>query len=373
MYDVTSQISPVHMNLQPVPGSSRIARQAIDTSIPDLSSREREDLKILVSTLVAGPALTEPGSIELDLWRVFSGVRVEERACRIEEISERYPPSVRILDRLASRWAIGDGLVWLFFETSAPLADADDLALFDSAAAGDRRAVEELILRYKSFAISLTRGFRGGAVAGDDLEQVALIALNKAIERFDPRRKVRFTSFAAPTIRGELKKWLRSSAWALRVPRGLQELNLEVKRAFTELSQRIGHEPSLDELSACLDADRAEVEKAVSAPLTQEALFGESSDPEHETVSLESIASPDDIASTAIERTDLTRAIQQLPDREQRILYLRFFEDLTQSEIARRVGISQMHVSRLLASTFAEIRTTLEPADRENAAAASLN
>lgn len=373
IYDVRSRIRPIHIELQPTTDASRVARQVIDRSMEDLSSRERDDLKIAVSTLVAGPATIERDPIELDLWRVYSGVRVEERAARIEEISEAYPMSVRILNRLASHWEMSDRLAWLFFETSAPMDDADDLALFDSAAAGDRRAVEELISRYGSFAVSLSHGFRGGPVAGDDIEQVALIALNKAIDRFDPRRGVKFTSFAAPTIRGELKKWLRSSAWAVRVPRGLQELNLEAKRAFTEVSQRIGHEASLEELSASLDADSAEVEKAISAPMTQDALLRQSSDPKQDTTSLDSIASGEDTELTAIERTELNDAIRRLPEREQRILYLRFFEDLTQSEIAQRVGISQMHVSRLLASTFAELRTTLETRDPEKASVAPVN
>ncbi len=237
--------SQLHIELPSVASSSRIARNAIAEGIGGLSSRERNNLKLLISELVRGPSNGGDGSIVLDAWKVFSGVRVEGRADGIASISDVM--SIRLFDRLASQWHVGDGFGWFFLQTSTPLLEADDVTLFECLAAGDHRAVDVLLHRYREFAIAITQAFKGAGVTHDDVEQVAMIGLAKAIVRFDPDRGFKFTTFAAPTIRGELKKWLRNSAWAVHVPRGLQELALHARRAFTEVSQSIGHEASIEE------------------------------------------------------------------------------------------------------------------------------
>lgn len=350
--------SQLHIELPSVTRSSWIVRSAVDQAIEGLSNRERDNLKSLISELV-GAASHGGGLIVLDIWRVFSGVRVEARADRLNSLSDAR--SIGLFDRLASQWQVGEGLGWFFLETFAALDEADDVILFEGVAAGDRRAIDVLLKRYREFAVALTRGFRSVRVDRNDVEQVAMIGLVKAIGRFDPDRGFKFTTFAAPTIRGELKRWLRSSAWAVHVPRGLQELKLQTERAFTEVSQRVGHEASIAELSDAIDVDRALVEMAVSAPLSHQALLPERTDSEVDSISLDSIPCSDDVAQTAVDRVDLSLAIEGLAERERRILYLRFVKDLTQSEIGERLGVSQMHVSRLLTDSLAKIRFELEP------------
>ncbi|CAN5824082.1 hypothetical protein BH23ACT4_BH23ACT4_08010 [soil metagenome] len=360
----TFPLGTPHLHIE-VPGikrSPRKVRSAIDETIRRLSNRERDDLDLLISELVSA-ASHGGGSIVLDIWRVFSGVRVEGRADRLNSIGDAR--SIGLFDRLASQWQVGDGLGWFFLETSASLHEADDVVLFECVAAGDSRALAVLLTRYREFAVSLTRGFSAGGGDREDVEQVAMIGLVKAIGRFDPNRGFKFTTFARPTIRGELKRWLRSSAWAVHVSRGLQELNLQTERAFTEVSQRIGHEASIAELSVVVGVDRARVELAVLAPRSQEALLSDRTDTEVDSNTLDSVPSSVDVARTAVERVDLSLAFERLPKRDRFILYLRFFKDLSQSEIGERLGFSQMHVSRLLAVSLAKIRSELDPKNNE--------
>lgn len=348
----------IHVELPSDVVSPGIARRAIDETLEGLTSRERDILGLLVSDLVTAPVTAGSRDIVLDVWQVYSGIRVEEHASAIGSLMNVY---MDLFDRLTSQWQVTDCTAWFFLETSAPLEEAADDSLFESMNAGDVRAVDVLISRYRDLAVALARGFYGGSVTGDDMTQIALIALANAIQRFDPNRGVKFTSFAVPTIRGELKKWLRSSAWAVRVPRSIQELNLEARRVFDEISQRTGHEASMEEVAADLGTDIDAVEEALSAPWSNEALVSAEPGSEFEsTTTLESIASSEDIEMTAIHRADLSAAIQTLPPRERRIIHLRFFEDLPQSDIAGRLGLSQMHVSRLLKASLGEIRFRLE-------------
>ncbi len=186
--------------------------------------------------------------------------------------------------------------------------------------------------------------------------------LVKAVDRFDPERGVKFTTFAARTIEGELKRYLRDRGWSVRVPRGLQDTGFEVRRAEGELTQRLGRAPTLEELADEIDLGVADVGRAVLARGSFDA------------VSLDAPAGGDDDGITPLDRlpdadrslelapevADLGAALAALSERDRRILRLRFFEDLSQSEIAERVGVSQMHVSRLLAKALDTLRTEID-------------
>jgi RNA polymerase sigma-B factor len=184
----------------------------------------------------------------------------------------------------------------------------------------------------------------------DDLRQVALVGLLKAVERFEPDRGLQFSSFAMPTIVGELKRHFRDRGWAVRVPRRVQELHLELDRTIAALSQELGRPPTPKEIAARAGVQEEDVLESMEASSL------------YRLPSIDAIRSGDDPAGAPAERigdmdpemesVDNRLAVGELlsllPEREQTIVYLRFFEGLTQSEIAEHVGISQMHVSRLL-------------------------
>jgi RNA polymerase sigma-B factor len=204
---------------------------------------------------------------------------------------------------------------------------------------------DELVQRHLPLVHFLARRFRDRGEALPDLVQVATIGLIKAVDRFDPARGVEFTTFATPTIAGEIKRHFRDKAWAVRVPRKLQEQKAVVSRATTDLFQVLGRAPTVTELAAyttvSLDAE------------TQ----GES--PTLGTTLGEALGELDAALEKVEYREALRPMLEQLGQREKQILLLRFFSGMTQSEIASEVGISQMHVSRLLARTLARLRQGL--------------
>ena len=207
----------------------------------------------------------------------------------------------------------------------------------------------------------LARRFRNRGEWLDDLTQVATIGLIKSIDRFDLERGVEFSTYATPTIVGEIKRHFRDKGWAVRVPRRLQELKLSLTKAIGELAQREGRAPTVSELAAHLQMSEEDV------------LEGLESANAYSTVSLDAPDSGDDdapavadslgIVDEALEgveyRESLKPLLERLPPREKKILLLRFFGNMTQSQIAAELGISQMHVSRLLARTLAQLREGL--------------
>ncbi|MGH3321170.1 MAG: RNA polymerase sigma factor SigF [Streptosporangiaceae bacterium] len=220
---------------------------------------------------------------------------------------------------------------------------------------------DELIQLHLPLVEYLARRFRNRGESLDDLVQVATIGLIKSIDRFDLDRGVEFSTYATPTIVGEIKRHFRDKGWAIRVPRRLQELKLSLTKAIGDLSQRQGRAPTVSELAAYLEMSEEEV------------LEGLESANAYSTVSLDAPDSGDDdapavadtlgIADEALEgveyRESLKPLLDRLPGREKRILLLRFFGNMTQSQIASELGISQMHVSRLLARTLRQLREGL--------------
>jgi RNA polymerase sigma-B factor len=227
----------------------------------------------------------------------------------------------------------------------------------------DRRLRDELVEEHAPLAQFLARRFANRGEPIDDLVQVALVGLVKGVERFDPGRGLQFSTFATPTILGELKRHFRDRGWAVRVPRRVQELHLQLGRVVATLGQEQGRSPTPREVAERAGVSEEEVLEAMEAGSL------------YRLVSLDGPATRDDEASELVaglgdedpefeqieRRAELDVMLGVLPDRERRIVELRFFDGLTQSEIAERVGVSQMHVSRLLARSLEMLRAEARP------------
>jgi RNA polymerase sigma-B factor len=236
--------------------------------------------------------------------------------------------------------------------------DREVSALF--ARLPDDAARDEIVLRFVSFAEYLARRFAGRGEPLEDLNQVANVGLLNAVDRFDPSRNVRFSTFAAATIVGELKRHFRDKGWALRVPRRMQELAVRINQVLPELTQSLGRSPTIPELAEHLDVtadDIVEATDAVQAYSTSSLdapIGGEGKAP------IETIGGDDPSLELLEEWSTLAPTVAELSPRDRRVLYLRFFRGLTQSEIAQDVGVSQMHVSRILTQTLEKLRRRAE-------------
>jgi len=227
---------------------------------------------------------------------------------------------------------------------------------------GDEDARDELITMYLNLVKYLASRFRNRGEPIDDLIQVGTIGLIKAIDRFDIERQVEFTTYATPTIVGELKRYFRDKGWAIKVPRRLQELSFRVNQAIDALTQKLQRSPSIHEIADYLEVTNEEVLEAME---TSEAynfvsLEGDRSSDGSDSFSiLEYIGQDDQLMAIVEDRTTLAVALKELSPQEQRVLYLRFFQGLTQTEIARKLDISQMQVSRLLRKTLRILRENI--------------
>ena len=220
---------------------------------------------------------------------------------------------------------------------------------------------DTLVTQYLSLARNLARRFRDRGESADDLLQVAHVGLIKAVDRFDPSRGIGFPMFAIPTITGELRRYFRDLGWDVRVPRRLQELHLQLRGATQELSQRHGRAPTATELAVHLRRSREEIVEGLQAgdayaagSLDRPATL----EPGAPTLG-DMIADLDRPFDRVDDHETLAPLLAALPPRERRILQLRFVEEWTQTQIAQEIGVSQMHVSRLLASTLARLRERL--------------
>jgi RNA polymerase sigma-B factor len=221
---------------------------------------------------------------------------------------------------------------------------------------------DELVRRHLPLVHFLARRFRDRGEALPDLVQVATIGLIKAVDRFDPQRGVEFATFATPTIAGEIKRHFRDRAWAVRVPRKLQEHKAVVSRATTALFQTLGRSPTVTELAASTSLSEEQVLESLEIQAyTTVSLDAEpAGDTAALGTSLGDVLGGLDVALEKVEyRESLRPMLEKLGERERHILLLRFFSGMTQSEIASEIGISQMHVSRLLARTLARLRDGL--------------
>jgi len=247
--------------------------------------------------------------------------------------------------------------------TGAPVADR---VLFHSyAATGDTHAREELVRRFMPLAAQLARRYSNNREPLDDLMQVASLGLIKAVDRYSLDRGTAFSSFAVPTILGELKRHFRDVGWAVHVPRALQELTLRVRAEVDDQSRRLGRSPTPAEVADALGEPVEAIIEALESATAHHAVSLDapmrSSDPDdrdaawHDRLGVE-----EDGYDRAEWRGALQRGIRALPERDRMILALRFDEELTQSEIAEKIGVSQMHVSRLLRRALDRLRAVAE-------------
>jgi RNA polymerase sigma-B factor len=260
-----------------------------------------------------------------------------------------------------------------------PAVSATPLATDDRACRGQRTAallerlaedvgeeerhllIDELVVANLGVAHSIAMRYRNRGISVDDLEQVARLGLVKAAQAFDPARQNDFLAYAVPTIRGEVRKHFRDHGWTVRPPRRIQELQSRIMTAATELTQLHGRSPRPSEIAAHLEIDVEEVHEALAA----DGCFSPSSldrrvSEDDNSASLGDLLPADDNDQEAAEaRLMLAPVVRQLCERDQLILHLRFFKGWTQEEIAQEIGVTQMHVSRLLSRILKELRSEL--------------
>ncbi len=233
---------------------------------------------------------------------------------------------------------------------------------------GDRKAREQLITMYLPLVRSLARRYASRGEHFDDLVQVGAIGLIKAIDRFDLTRGVELTTYATPNIVGEIKRYFRDKGWSVRVPRGLQELNIRLNKVIDELVPKLQRSPTISELAEAASATPEEVLEALETSQAYNSISLQASPNseggDEDAGLIDYLGGPEAAYETMEDRTTLAPGFAKLDKRERYILHLRFFEGLTQSQIAERVGISQMHVSRLIRRSLEKLREEIGDLDR---------
>jgi RNA polymerase sigma-B factor len=250
--------------------------------------------------------------------------------------------------------------------THTPTAALDDEAelLRRYHVDGDREARTILIERMMPLVRHMARRYAGRGEPLDDLVQVGSVGLLKAVDRFDVDRGFKLSTFAAPNIAGEIKRHFRDRGWSIRVPRDIQELNAKLTRSVDRLTVTLGRAPTIQELAEATDSTEEQVLDAMQGAQNYSTVSFEEPVGDNRTA-LDLLGEEDDGYITAERRVLLEGGMRGLAPREQEIVRLRFFEGLTQREIADRVGISQMHVSRLLRRSLDELRDQMTLGDEE--------
>jgi len=254
---------------------------------------------------------------------------------------------------------------------AAPRADptASDAALLRSYhETGDIRARQELIERHLPLVHRLAQRYSRRGEAAEDLAQVGVVGLIKAIDRFDGGYGVSLPTYAAPNILGEIKRHFRDRGWAMRVPRDIQELNVRLHRAMDALTVKLGRSPRVEELARETGTSPEQVLEALESSSAYSTISLSERPPGEDddggSNPLDAVGDDDPGYERSEDRLMLRTTLRHLPARERQILHLRFFEGLTQSEIAERIGVSQMHVSRLIRDSLARMRRQLEQGGR---------
>jgi RNA polymerase sigma-B factor len=242
----------------------------------------------------------------------------------------------------------------------SPSGDLDDLELFrEFARTRSRRVRNQLVERHMGLAAHIANRFRRSGGTDDDLRQVAMLGLVKAVDRFDPEFGATFSAFAGRTIEGELKRHFRDRSWVVRVPRGAKELHLLVRNASERLSHELERSPTVDEIAAHLGVERDDVLRGLAATAAYSVGTLDSGTGDDDEVAADrqrALASQEPGYDDADNRSVIAELLERLPERERQIVRLRFYDRMSQSEIAAVVGVSQMHVSRLLRRSFEQMR-----------------
>ena len=239
--------------------------------------------------------------------------------------------------------------------------------MLDPATGEARRATcrEELVRLHLPLVEHCARRFVNRGEPFEDLVQVGTIGLIKAVDRFDTGRGVEFSTYATPTILGEIKRHFRDKGWAIRVPRRLQELRMQITAVSADLSQTLGRSPTPREIAERLETTVEEVLEGIESSNAYSTLSLDAGDDTDEGAGasmLETLGMDDEQLAHVEIRESIKPLIEQLPAREKKILLLRFFRGMTQSQIAEEIGVSQMHVSRLLTRTLQQLRSSLSEA-----------
>jgi RNA polymerase sigma-B factor len=234
---------------------------------------------------------------------------------------------------------------------------------------GDLAARDQLIEQYMSLVRSLARRYAYRGEQLDDLVQIGAIGLIKAIDRFDLDRGVELTTYATPNIIGEIKRHFRDKGWSVRVPRGLQELSVQLSRLVEQLTVQLGRSPTIAEIAKEAGVEEEQVLEALESGRAYSSVSlsaGSIGDEDGDLDPLETLGTEEHEYEVSEDRAVLEPGFRVLDERERRILHLRFFEGLTQSQIAQQIGISQMHVSRLIRRALEKIRDEIA-AEEEDA------
>jgi RNA polymerase sigma-B factor len=252
------------------------------------------------------------------------------------------------------------------YDHLAPLFE--DLAALDQDDPRRAELRDELVTGHLPVAEHIARRFSHRGESSEDLVQVATVGLIHAVDRFDPTRGTDFLSFAVPTVMGEIRRYFRDSSWSVRVPRRLKELHLSISGAGNELSQRLGRAPTPSEIAAHLGLKKEEVYEGLEAgnayhSVSLDDMLTQDSD----NTSLGEMLGEADSGLEGVDNHEsLLPLVRNLPERERTILLLRFFGNLTQTQIADKIGISQMHVSRLLSRTLEQLRSGMLPPEDDD-------
>ena len=235
----------------------------------------------------------------------------------------------------------------------------------DSSDAEREEARTALVHLHLPLVEHCARRFRNRGEPFEDLVQVGTIGLIKSVDRFDLDRGVEFSTYATPTIIGEIKRYFRDKGWAIRVPRRLQELRMQIATATAELTQSLGRSPTPRELAERLDCTVEEIVEGIDSSNAYSTLsLDATDDSENSAASMLDAIGIEDAGLAHVEvRESIKPLLDRLDPREKKILLLRFFKNMTQSQIAEEIGVSQMHVSRLLTRTLVQLRTSLEQQD----------
>ena len=287
-------------------------------------------------------------------------VQDDESASTYEDLPESLGPQ----DPLSSLDVVPEQRSNARWDDATRQREKDLLHVLATTSTGDPAhlgARDELVTLHVPLVQYLARRFRDRGEPLEDLVQVGTIGLIKAVDRFDPERGVEFSTYATPTIVGEIKRHFRDKGWSVRVPRRLQELRLSIGQATAELSQKTGRAPTVAELAAHLGIAEDEVIEGLEGAQAYTATsldtpIGEDDDAQ---VLADRLGDDDPALETIEYRESLKPLLASLPSRERRILALRFFHGMTQSQIAEEIGVSQMHVSRLLAKSLDTLRAGL--------------
>lgn len=244
--------------------------------------------------------------------------------------------------------------------TRSPDSDRELLKRYHEG--GDTSAREQLVQRHLPLVRSLARRYAGRGESLEDIEQVGAIGLLKAIDRYDLEREVSLTTYATPNVVGEIKRHFRDKGWAIRVPRGLQELNAKMSGTIERLTIKFERSPTIAEIAVELETTPEQVLEAMeagSAYSTVSLSSGPGGGDDDDFDPMESIGAEDSEYERTEQRASLEPALEALPEREREILRMRFEDGLTQTQIAEKIGISQMHVSRLIRKSLSRMRDHL--------------